>query len=177
MLPAQTSASSILVLLLGTILLWRLFQELLSFGAGRHIMAQKLLEIFAWLSGGIMIVQVCTLRLCVLLMMPGGRRMGPAHESLSFFMYDDEVEELLHVDLARTPPETERPSPELWSPPGEMVTVGSEDRDYRSGRDHGDIFRDLHRDLHRDGLHSMEHGGRPADNFDLMSVEEPSKLA
>ena len=76
-------------------------------------MAQKLLEIFAWLSGGIMIVQVCTLRLCVLLMMPGGRRMGPAHESLSFFMYDDEVEELLHVDLARTPPETERPSPEL----------------------------------------------------------------
>ena len=161
------------MLLLGTILLWRLFQELLSFGAGRHIMAQKLLEIFAWLSGGIMIVQVCTLRLCVLLMMPGGRRMGPAHESLSFFMYDDEVEELLHVDLARTPPETERPSPELWSPPGEMVTVGSEDRDYRSGRDHGDIFRDLHRDLHRDGLHSLEHG-RPAANFDLIGEVEPT---
>lgn len=102
-------ALSVVVIVAGAGLLWRLVNVLASYDPGLHMSTQSLLLTFAVLCGAVVLLQAYTLRLCASMLFLAGARGGLANEAFSFFV-DEHVNELLHVDLARTPPEQEAPT-------------------------------------------------------------------
>ena len=55
--------SSVAAMAFGALLLWRLLDALLSYDAGMHQSSQRLLGVFVALSGAVMVLQPCILRL------------------------------------------------------------------------------------------------------------------
>ena len=101
---------SLVVVAAGALLLWRFVDALLAYDVGRHMSTQRLLLTFAVMSGTIVLVQGYKLRLYVSLLCLAAGRSGLGHEVFSFFI-EERVHELLHVDLACTPPEQEAQEP------------------------------------------------------------------
>ena len=107
-------ACSLLVVINGSILVSRLVASLYARDAADRMSTYRLLLGFAVVSSGVVLLQLFTLRYCSQLMRRGGANAAN-ESSFSFFVHDD-VQDLLHVDLARTPPDLE---------PKERVTSSS----------------------------------------------------
>ena len=97
-------------------LAWQLFDALQSLETQRHRSMRWLLQSFALLSSFLSLLQLPILRFCAQLLgvlgAGRGRRGGPGAvmESIGL-VQQEEVQELLHVDLSRTPPESEPGAP------------------------------------------------------------------
>ena len=103
-------ALSVSVMVAGLGFLYHLALSLVSYSGNVHVSTQRLLWTFTVLSSTVVLSQICTLRLCLSLLCLSHARGGRAHESLGFFLHE-EVYELLHIDLARTPPTLEAREP------------------------------------------------------------------
>ena len=80
--------------------------------------------------------QLCILRFCALILRLAAGRPTGQDEALSFFVHD-EVNELLHIDLASTPPDTDEP--ELKDAPARGAT--DHRRDHHGGGSRESAFK------------------------------------
>ncbi|KOO23564.1 hypothetical protein Ctob_005731, partial [Chrysochromulina tobinii] len=102
------SALSVVVLASTAHLLLRLSGMHLNIDVSRQPSTHQLLECFIILSGILMLLQAIILRLCFLLLCSRVEQLGSSEAEADSLCRPDGVEELSHIDLARTPPDTTR---------------------------------------------------------------------